>query len=61
MSGWLNDDLKKKVRKVFEPRYKRRLADEEVVEIAENLTAVMEIYLKMKWEEKCKYENILQG
>ncbi len=61
MSGWLNGNLKKKVRKVFEPRYKRRLTDDEVVEIAENLTAGMEIYLRMKWKEKCKYESKLQS
>ncbi|MBI2196127.1 hypothetical protein HYU45_00780 [Candidatus Daviesbacteria bacterium] len=50
--GWLNEDLKKEIKKVFEPRYKRSLTDEEVTVIAENLTEVMEAFLKMKWKQK---------
>lgn len=50
--GWLNEDLKKEIRKLFEPRYKRSLTDNEVIEIAENLTEVMEAFLKMKWRQK---------
>ena len=50
--NWLNEDLKKEIRKVFEPRYKRSLTDDEVIEIAENLTEVMEAFLKMKWKQK---------
>lgn len=50
--GWLNEDLKKEIKKVFEPRYKRSLTDDEVIEIAENLTEVMEAFLKMKWRQK---------
>ena len=50
--NWLNEDLKKEIRKIFEPRYKRSLTDDEVIEIAENLTEVMEAFLKMKWKQK---------
>lgn len=50
--GWLNEDLKKEIKKVFEPRYKRSLTDDEVTQIAENLTDVMEAFLKMKWKQK---------
>ena len=52
---WLTDELKQEVRKHFEPKYKRKLTDDEVYEIADNLTEVMEAYLKMKLREK--YEN----
>lgn len=52
MKGWLNEDLKKEIKKIFEPRYKRSLTDNEVIEIAENLTDVMEAFLKMKWKQK---------
>ncbi|MEK7616579.1 MAG: hypothetical protein AAB414_00815 [Patescibacteria group bacterium] len=50
--NWLNEDLKKEIRKIFEPRYKRSLTDDEVLEIAENLTDLMEAFLKMKWKQK---------
>ena len=49
---WLTDDLKQEVRKHFEPKYKRKLTDDEVYEIVDNLTEVMEAYLKMKWRQK---------
>lgn len=47
---WLSEELKQKVRKVFEPRYKRVLTDDEVMEIAENLTGVMEGFLRLRWK-----------
>ena len=50
--GWLNEDLKKEIKKIFEPRYKRLLTDDEVIKIAENLTDIMEAFLKMKWKQK---------
>lgn len=54
--NWLNENLKQEIRKVFEPKYGRKLTDKEVVEIADNLTAVMESFLKLKWSEK--YGNV---
>ncbi|MBI4226176.1 hypothetical protein HY612_03630 [Candidatus Roizmanbacteria bacterium] len=51
-NNWLTPKLKRKVIKVFEPRYKRKFADDEIREIAENLTDFMEIYLKFKWRQK---------
>ena len=52
MKSWITTELKQKVRKVFEPRYKRSLTDDEVAEIADNLTELMEGFLRLKWSEK---------
>lgn len=52
---WLTEDLKTEVRKVFEPQYKKHLTDEEVEEVAKNLTDFMEAYLRFKW--RAKYEK----
>lgn len=46
---WLTDELIARVRKVFEPRYNRTLADPEVIVIAENLANFMDHFLKFKW------------
>lgn len=50
--SWLTEDLKKEIRKTFEPRYRRKLTDNEVVAIAENLTGSMETILRFKCENK---------
>lgn len=55
MIPWLTDDLKREIKKVFEPRYKKPLSDGEVTKIAENLTDLMEAFLRMKWREKYGY------
>lgn len=49
--AWLDQELQQEIRKVFGPRYKKRLSDDEVILIAENLTDFMEGFLKMKWRE----------
>ena len=49
---WLTDELKAEVRSLFEPRYKRKLTDDEVVEIANNLTGFIDAFLKFKWRLK---------
>jgi predicted house-cleaning noncanonical NTP pyrophosphatase (MazG superfamily) len=49
MKAWLTTTLKEEVRKVFEDRYKRALADQEVIEIANNLTGFIELYAKSKY------------
>ncbi len=49
---WLSNKLRLEIRKVFETRYKRKLNDSEVEEIAENLSGVMEEILKLQWKEK---------
>jgi hypothetical protein len=56
MNSYLNENLKSEIRKVFEPRYRRELDDNEVEDIAENLSVVVEEICKFKWKEK--YENI---
>ena len=53
-NSWLNPRLKAKVRKTFEPRYKRKLTDEEVIEIANNLSNLVEHTLKFKWRQYAK-------
>jgi len=47
--NWLSDELKEDVRSLFEPRYKRQLTDDEIDEIANNLTNFLEAYFKFKW------------
>ena len=50
-TDWLTINLKQKIKAVFEPRYQRMLTDEEVIQIAENLTGVMETFLKLRWRQ----------
>lgn len=49
---WLTAELKTEIKAVFEARYKRSLTDNEVVEIAENLSTVIEEIIKLKWKQK---------
>lgn len=46
--NWLTEELGQEVRWLFEPRYKRQLTNDEVVEIAENLANFVESVLKFK-------------
>lgn len=46
---WLTSELIQEVRNLYEPRYKKTLSDFEVYGIAENLSQLMEHYLKFKW------------
>lgn len=57
MESWLTDELKKEVKKVFEPRYKRKLSDDEVVEIAENLANGLETFFRFKYENANENTN----
>ena len=50
--NWINEGLEYEIRKVFEKRYKRILTDGEVIEIGENLEAVTEEILKLKWRQQ---------
>lgn len=52
MNNWLTDKLVKRIREVFEPRYKRPLTEKEIIAIAENLSCVTEELLKLKWRQK---------
>lgn len=54
--NWLTEELKIETRKKYEPLYKRKLTDKEVIEIAENVEDVVETILKFLWRKK--YENI---
>ena len=49
---WLNEGLKKEIKKIFEPRYKRELSDQEVENIAFNLASYMEHCAKFIWRIK---------
>lgn len=59
--SWLTEELKQKVRNVFEPKYKRKLTEDEITEIANNLTDFIEHYLRFKQrqqnEEKIKINH----
>ena len=46
MDTWLTERLKQEIRNTFEPRYKRELSDDEVVEIATNLVTFTEHVVK---------------
>ena len=51
---WLNNDLRCEVRRIFEPRYNRKLTDIEVEEIAQNLVNYMENYAKFMSKRRLK-------
>ncbi|OGM24602.1 hypothetical protein A2962_01440 [Candidatus Woesebacteria bacterium RIFCSPLOWO2_01_FULL_39_61] len=53
---WLSLELQEEIRKHFQPKYKQPLTDERVIRIADNLTSVMEVLLKMRWRQK--YGNL---
>ncbi len=54
---WLNSDLKDEIASIFEPKYKRKLTDTELIDIANNLTETLETIFKFKLRKK--YGEIL--
>lgn len=44
------------IKSVFEPRYKRKLAENEIVDIANNLIDLVDMYTKFKWKQKYGYK-----
>ena len=52
---WLTPELMQKVRDFYEPQYKKPLSDFEVFTVAENLSQIMEHYLKFTW--RMRYGN----
>ncbi|MDD4110555.1 MAG: hypothetical protein PHS54_03265 [Clostridia bacterium] len=55
---WLSDELKEEVINMFEPLYKRTLTDGEVIEIANNLAGLAELWIKFNWRIKNK-QNVI--
>lgn len=53
--NWLNENLIKEVKAIFEPLYKRELSPEEVTEISNNLISLVSTVNKFRW--KLKYGN----
>lgn len=51
---WLTSDLKKEIRKSFEPRYNRPLEESELLEIADSLTMLIEVYSKNQYRKNAK-------
>lgn len=49
---WLGSELKEKIRKVFELRYKKELSEEEILDIANNLISYMEHLMKFMGNKK---------
>ncbi len=48
---WLDENLKQEIRNLFEPRYKRKLTEAEILAIANNLTKLFEDYLMFRWRK----------
>ena len=57
--NWLNEDLVREVKAIFEPKYKRELSPEEIIEISSNLISLVESVNKFRWKQK--YGNNLSG
>jgi len=55
----LDEDLKQEIRKVFEPRYNKKISDQEVVELASSLMNITETLLKFRWRQV--YEKKIQN
>jgi len=49
LPDWLTPKLMQEVRSFYEPKYKKTFSDFEVYIIAENLSQLMEHYLKFRW------------
>ncbi len=49
---WLSDELKEEVINMFEPLYKRALTDDDVTEIANNLSGLAELWVKFNLRNK---------
>lgn len=58
MNNWLTDELKQEVKKVFEPKYKRVLSEDEIVSIASNLESYIEHYAIFAWKIKNEQSGI---
>lgn len=46
--NWLTLELKDEIKKVFEPRYRKLLTEEEVIDISNNLTDFLETFIKFR-------------
>lgn len=57
METWLTEELKHKVRQIFEPRYKRPLTDNEVLEIANNLADFVKHFVQFKARKEYGNQN----
>ena len=55
--NYLTDDLKRQIKQVFEPRYKRSLNDDEINDLSISLTDLVEVYCRIRSKE-C-YEKTL--
>ena len=53
-NSWLNENIIKKVKSVYEARYNHPVTDKEAEEIAVGLASLMEIYTKFKWRKNGK-------
>lgn len=49
MNSWLTEELKSEIKKVFEPRYNRKLSKQEILQIAFGLTSYIENASKFRW------------
>jgi len=59
--NWLTPELRQKVRETFEPKYKRVLSEDEVEEIANNLSGFVETCLKFEWRKRERNGKKIKG
>lgn len=53
---WLTDQLKNEIRAVYEPKMNRKLSDEDIFEIANNLADFLELLLEFKFRKE--FQNV---
>lgn len=61
MQEWLTEDLKQRVKQVFEPRFMRSLENKEVEAIAANIVSYMETIISFKYKINEKQKKSSQS
>ena len=56
--SWLNINLAKKIKSVFEPRYGHNLSDDKITTVATNLVDALEVISKFTWRYSNEHNNI---
>lgn len=54
---WLTDELKDRVKQVFQPRYEHTLTESEIIEIAENFSTFFEHLVKYRRRQLYEHAN----
>ena len=59
--NWLNKNLIKETKIIFEPLYKRELLPKEVTEISNNLVSLVKLVNKFRWKLKYGKDITIYG